>query len=79
MTKKLWFSGLLIGILAGSMVGVFFTLYDWNLNPGNIFQNEQGIHWDVMWDTFISWCWPIALIATPFSWGLLFLAKKFKA
>jgi len=56
--------GVLIGLGAGVLVAAVATVYDWYLNPSEVFHGAAGNHWDVIFDTAFSWLWPVALVVT---------------
>ena len=61
-----------------TVVAGIFTYHDWQLNPGGIFYSNQETHWKYVWETFISWWWPVALIVTALSWGVLLILGKLR-
>ena len=64
--------GLLIGAAAGIVLAAGFTFADWLSNPGGIFRGDNGTRWGIVWETFLSWFWPLLLfclgVAFAFSW-----------
>ena len=71
MKRKSWLLGAGIGFGAGLIVAATMTFLDWRLNPGSIFHDGTGTHWNMVWDTAISWFLPVAAIATASTWVLL--------
>jgi len=54
-----------LGALVGLLVAIPPTFLDWRANPGGIFGGPGGTNWGVVWETFFSWLWPVALYAAP--------------
>ncbi|TAA43649.1 hypothetical protein [Corallincola spongiicola] len=65
--KHIFASSLLFAVLLTTVV----TLWEWLENPGQIFRNEQGTHWQPLFDTAISWFLP------AFSYALVLLVLFF--
>ncbi|HMB93422.1 MAG TPA: hypothetical protein VKP65_21400 [Rhodothermales bacterium] len=63
-TGRLVLEGLVIGVLAGTFVAMAATWMDWRQNPGNVFYDRSGTHWQAVFETFFSWWWPVVLIVT---------------
>jgi hypothetical protein len=78
MNVKRWFLGLIGGIAIGFLVGAYFAYIDWSLNPGGIFQDEQGTNWKFVMETLTSWWVPVAGWVTLISWVVLFLITRFR-
>ena len=57
-----WIAGASVAVVVGIVVAIFFTVADWKLNPGGIFQSESGTHWGVVLETAFSWFLPVSLI-----------------
>ena len=59
------------GLIAGLVIGVVLatppTLLDWQANPGGIFRGPAGTDWSIVAETYFSWLWPVALVASPFT------------
>ncbi len=64
MRLKQWISGLAAGAGAGLIVAVVMTFIDWRLNPGGIFHEAGKTDWSIVWDTALSWFWPVAAFAS---------------
>ena len=54
--------GGIAGAVAEFLVAVPATIADWRLNPGGIFQDEDGTHWLVLIETGLSWFLPVTLL-----------------
>ncbi|MEQ8206511.1 MAG: hypothetical protein RIA65_10070 [Woeseia sp.] len=54
--------GVFIGAGAGVLVAAVATAYDWYLNPSELFHDSAGSHWDVIFDTTVSWFLPVTLV-----------------
>ena len=69
------------GLIAGGIIGVLLatppTFLDWQANPGGIFHGPAGTDWAIVSETFLSWLWPTALVATPFT--VAFCAWKYRS
>lgn len=57
--------GSLIGLILAVLVAAIPTFLDWNQNPAGIFQGPAGTDWGIVFETFISWFWPVALVLVP--------------
>ena len=67
MSTKNLILGASIGIIIGLVVASAMTYQDWCFNPGGIFYSEsQGTQWSFIWETWISWFWPVTL-----SWAII--------
>ena len=74
---KTWLLGATFGALVALSVAVPPTFLDWSLNPGGLFRSDSGTNWDAVFETLLSWFWPIFIVATTiltlfFTW----LTKK---
>ena len=58
MNAKLWWSGLVLGIVASAVLAMVMTYADWRLNPGDIFRSDTGTNWVIVRETLISWFVP---------------------
>ncbi len=45
---------------------------DWRRNPQGIFHDARGTHWEVVWETAVSWFVPVAFGAFVVSAAVLF-------
>ena len=72
MSRGLWLRGVLIGGVVGFAVGLAMTLIDYRRNPGGIFQTQVGVHWGHLFETWVSWFVPVALMAFASSLLVLF-------
>jgi hypothetical protein len=57
-----WLLGGVVGSTVGLIVAAGFTFADWRLNPAGIFHNDEGTDWEIVFETALSWFWPVALI-----------------
>ena len=62
MRSRSLFVGVIAGLVVGLVVAVAMTIADWRLNPSAIFHNEHGTDWAVVFETAISWFWPVSLV-----------------
>ncbi len=53
-----------IGMVIGLLVSAVMTFLDWRLNPGGIFHDAAGTHWNVVCETAVSWWLPTAAVAS---------------
>ena len=72
MNRKLRIRGALIGLVVGITVGLVMTAIDYIRNPAGVFHDEAGIHWRHVFETWVSWSVPVALIAIVVSVIVLF-------
>ena len=70
---RIWLSGLALGLVASMVLAMVMTYADWRLNPGDIFWNEHGTNWSIVWETLISWFVPTVPAAVILSVAVLFL------
>ncbi len=77
-TKKQAILVVVIGIALGIIVATIMTTLDWRLNPSGIFHNEQGTHWEVVFETAFSWFLPVTMAASAATAILLFLFWRAK-
>lgn len=64
---------LLAGAFAAVLVSSVSAFLDWRRNPDGIFHDKRGTAWSVVFDTAVSWAWPVfgvvTLVAVPvFIW-----------
>lgn len=71
--KRVWLSGLGLGLLASAVLAMVMTFADWRLNPGGIFRNEHGTDWRIVGETLLSWFIPTIPAAAILSVAVLFL------
>lgn len=64
--------GAIFGVIVGVLLAAIATGYDWHLNPSGIFHDAAGNHWDIIFDTAISWFLPVAPVVAIFA-ALAFL------
>ena len=57
--------GLASGILIAGILAAIPTGLDWYGNASGLFRSDSGTSWSVVFETWISWFWPLALVATP--------------
>ena len=50
-------------MLSAAFVAGIPTAMDWSGNPAGIFRGDQGTHWNIVFDTWWSWFWPLAITA----------------
>lgn len=60
---RLWIGAISAALLVSATVAGIATYLDWRLNPDGIFQGADGTDWAIVWDTWISWCAPVLLLA----------------
>jgi hypothetical protein len=61
LAKRFWSFGMTIGIAVSFAVTFFMTSWEWIANPGGIFRDSNGTHWQFVYDTAISWLIPTFL------------------
>ena len=57
------------GLLTGLLIAGGVTLVEWWQNPGGIFQTQAGTQWHIVWQTWSSWFFPVALTVLVLVWG----------
>ena len=62
MNIRSWLLGGIVGSFVGLMVAVGMTFVGWRQNPAGLFHSDQDTHWDIVFETALSWFWPIAII-----------------
>ena len=78
LTKKQAMLAVVVGVTLGVIVAAIMTTLDWRLNPSGIFHNEQGTHWEVVFETAFTWFLPVTLAASAATALLLFLFWRAK-
>ncbi len=63
--------GLLFGFVTAFLVAAIPTILDWYGNHGTIFRDSTGTNWIVVFETFVSWLWPVFLVSAPVSIAVL--------
>ncbi len=53
--------GLGVAATVAAAVASVATFVDWRRNPGGIFRSDVGTNGLVVWETWISWFWPVFL------------------
>ncbi len=51
-----------VGMLIATLVTAYVTIREWIENPGGIFHGVDGTRWKFVFDTAISWFWPVLLL-----------------
>jgi len=72
MNRQLRIRGASIGLVVGIVVGLVMTTIDYVRNPAGIFHDAAGIHWNHVFETWVSWFVPVALVAIVVSVVVLF-------
>lgn len=66
--KHFWLFGPAIGFISAVIVTLVIVIWEWLENPGGIFHDQSGTHWQFVYETAISWFTPtlitIAIIAS---------------
>ena len=62
LRARSWLIGAAAGAAVAVMVTVPITYADWRLNPAGLFHDDTGTHWDVVFETALSWFVPVALL-----------------
>lgn len=58
---KSFFIGGIAGSGFGLIIATLMTLADWRINPSGLFHSQNGTNWGVVYETAISWFFPVAL------------------
>lgn len=58
------------GLLAGLLIAGGVTLMEWWQNPGGIYQTQAGTQWHIVWQTWSSWFFPVALTVLVLVWAV---------
>lgn len=69
MVRKSLNIALPAGLLAGLLFASVVTLMEWWQNPGGIYQTQAGTQWQIVWQTWSSWFFPVALTILALVWG----------
>ncbi len=64
-TVKSVYVGTCAGILVALLVAILPTAIHWYDNPGGIFRAETGTNWPIVFETWFSWFWPVAILSVP--------------
>ncbi len=62
--RRFWAFGLLAGLLTSVVITAVFTTLDWIRNYGELFRDETGTHWNIVFETATSWALPTFLYVT---------------
>jgi hypothetical protein len=58
ITQKFWLFGPITGLLGAILITLIFTLLDWVRNFSEVFRDQSGTHWPMVYETAISWFVP---------------------
>ena len=64
MKNKDWLHSIAIGSIIALIVAGTITFMDWRLNPGGLFHDDLGTHWNVVAETAASWFFPVAALVS---------------
>lgn len=73
-----WEKGLAIGFIVSFTVSSILTYLDWQTNPSGIFHSPQGTDCNIVWETLISWLWPLLVLTIPLFMLVGFLIAHIK-
>ena len=59
MTSRFWLFGILTGAAVATAITLIVTIWEWMENPGGIFHNAEGTNWGFVYDTAVSWFFPV--------------------
>lgn len=63
MNYRVWNRGAVIaGAIAAAAAGVM-AFRDWSLNPSGVFRGPAGTAWPAVWETWLSWFFPLLALA----------------
>ena len=62
--KSIYF-GISLGILFAVLISCIPTAIDWYINPAELFHNQSGTNWSIIFETWFSWFLPFALLLVP--------------
>lgn len=65
ISAKTFFAGTGAGILGALLLAAIPTVIDWYGNPADIFHSDSGTNWGIVFETWFSWFWPIAILLVP--------------
>ena len=65
MTLKSVPVGICSGVLVGFILASLPTAIHWYNNPGGVFRSDSGTNWGIVFETWLSWFWPVSLLAIP--------------
>ena len=59
MIRSFWLFGLVSGAAVAALVTLIMCVWEWLENPGGIFRDASGTHWNFVYDTAVSWFVPV--------------------
>ena len=65
ITVKSVYFGTCAGMLVALLVAILPTAIHWYDNPGGIFRADYGTNWSIVFETWLSWFWPVAILTVP--------------
>jgi hypothetical protein len=76
MNPGKWGLGAGLGMAVGLVVACVMTYLDWSQNPGNLFYNQGATNWAIIAETAGSWFFPVAALAIPVTWILIYIHSR---
>ena len=68
--------GIAGGVGTGILIASTMSFLDWRANPGGIFHDASGTHWNIVWETAVSWLLPVAATTTMLMWLIFYLLSR---
>ena len=59
------YAGVVIGVVVAFFAAALPTAMDWYSNPGGIFRTGSASNWPIVFQTWFSWFWPVAVVSIP--------------
>ena len=57
--------GVAIGVVVAFFAAALPTAMDWYSNPDGIFRSGSASNWPIVFQTWFSWFWPVAVVSIP--------------
>lgn len=59
------YAGVSIGVVVAFFAAALPTAMDWYSNPGGVFRTGSASNWPIVFQTWFSWFWPVAVVSIP--------------
>ena len=59
------YAGVVIGVVVAFFAAALPTAMDWYSNPDGIFRSGSASNWPIVFQTWFSWFWPVAVVSIP--------------
>lgn len=68
-----------IALTAGLLVAGTVTLMEWWQNPGGIYRTQGDTQWQIVWQTWSSWFFPVALTVLALCLSIALLVFRLRS